>query len=266
MDKRELSKAFRERFRLLLGDMQEDLPTFLKRAKLDRSALSQLRDPKQDRLPRAETLRRIAEATGASVDWLLALENARGGRQEMTQSSELLAVPTDEALSPLARWRAETEGQKLRYVPAVLPDMLSLSDRDGGAEGDEKVLTGFDIEETDLEIAMPFQTLEVMAARKGRWRDTELNVILRQISHIADLCQRHYPALRLHLFDGRKYFSAPFTVFGRMRVSIYVGDAYVSATSAEEVRFFSRRFDELVRHAAVAPDAVPRYARSLLGD
>ena len=264
MDKRELSAAFRERFRLLLDDLQEDLPSFLKRAKLDRSALSQLRDMNHDRLPRAETLRRIAEATGTSVDWLLALENAREGRQEMTQSSELLSVPEDESLSPLARWRSEAEGQKLRYVPAVLPDMLSVSERDGGAAGEEKVLTGFDIEETDLEIAMPLQTFEIMAAGKGLWKDVKRSEIDHQITHIADLCEQYYPALRLHLFDERAYFSAPFTVFGRTRVSIYVGDAFVSTTRPEQVRFFTQHFDNLVRNAAVAPDVVPSILRDML--
>ncbi|MEM6938550.1 MAG: transcriptional regulator [Pseudomonadota bacterium] len=265
MDKRDLSVAFRERFNVLLRELQDDLPTFLKKAHLDRSALSQLRDPKHGRLPRAETLRRISEATGVSVDWLLALDNAREGRPEVTQSSELLTVPDDETRSPLAKWRAEAAGQKLRYVPAVLPDMLSVSREAAGVEGQEKVLTGFDLEENDLEIAMPLQTLEVMAARKGPWRDAHVSDVTDQIAHIAQLCRRYYPALRLHLFDGKQDFSVPFTVFGRMRASVYVGDAYLSVTGPEQVRFFIQRFDSLVRRATVTPDAVPDALAKMLG-
>ena len=137
MDRRQLAGEFRERFRALLAEVRDDLPGFLERSGLDRSALSQLRDPRLDRLPRAETLRRIAEATGASVDWLLALDNAREGRQEMTESSDLLSPVAADGPSPLESWRAEAAGHKVRYVPAVLPDMLSLSERSGGAEGRE---------------------------------------------------------------------------------------------------------------------------------
>ncbi len=266
MDKRDLSRAFRERFRLLLVEHESDLPGFLRQAGLDRSALSQLRDPKHDRLPRAETLRRIAEATGVSVDWLLALSNAREGRQELTQSNELLSDATENGLSVLSRWQAEAAGHKWRYVPAVLPDMLSLSGAPGGAEGQEKVLTGFDLEEVDLEIAMPQQTLELLASRAGRWRGSDIDVVRRQLTHIARLCEAHYPALRLHLFDGSEIFVAPFTVFGRIRASVYVGQAYISVTSANEVRFFTKKFDDLVRKATIPPDAVPAYLRSLLGE
>ena len=78
-------------------------------------------------------------------------------------------------------------------------------------------------------------------------------------------CDAHHPSLRLHLYDAQQTFSAPFTVFGRMRAAIYVGQAYISVTGAEEVRFFTKRFDQLVREATVAPDKVPDYLRRLLG-
>ncbi|WP_420861229.1 Scr1 family TA system antitoxin-like transcriptional regulator [Algirhabdus cladophorae] len=263
MDRRDLSIAFRERFRALLSEVKDDLPQFLEQAQLDRSALSQLRDPKQDRLPRAETLRRIAQATGVSVDWLLALSNARSGRQELTQSSRLLSPSWQDGSSPLARWHAEAAGQKIRYVPAVLPDMLSLSVQPQGAKAQEKVLTGFDLEEVDLEIAMPFQTFDLMVGQRGRWQGSDATIIAQQIRHIADLCEQHYPALRLHLFDAKQFFCAPFTVFGRRRASIYVGEAYISVTGSDEVRYFSKRFDQLVRQAVVTPDAVPDYLQKI---
>ena len=265
MDRQELGQAFRERFALLLADLRDDIPGFLRAAGMDRSALSQLRDPGHDRLPRAETLRRIAMATGVSVDWLLALSNARTGRQELTQSSELLAEEGPNGTSVLSRWHAEASGHKLRYVPAMLPDMLSLSHQEDGAEGQEKVLSGFDLGAMDLEIAMPQQRLELLAARSGFWHGADLGIVRRQIAHMAELCDAHYPSLRLHLFDGRKNFFAPYTVFGRMRAAIYVGQAYISVTGAEEVRFFTQSFDQLVREATVTPDKLPDYLRCLLG-
>ena len=267
MDKRQLSSVFRDRFRSLLSEVQDDLPGFLRRVKIDRSALSQLRDPKQDRLPRAETLRRIAEATGVSVDWLLGLENSREGRQQMTTSSALLSADPADGQSPLSRWRAEAEGHKLRYVPAGLPDMLTLraGPADGTAGPIEQVLTGFDFEEMDLEIAMPLQTFELMVARKGLWAGAGVDDVLAQLTLISEACAQHYPALRLHLYDGRSLFSAPFTVFGRMRASVYLGGAYISVTGQEEVRYFTKRFDDMVRNAVVTPDAVPDYLQNLMG-
>ncbi|MDA8817891.1 helix-turn-helix domain-containing protein [Planktomarina sp.] len=266
MDKRELSSTFRERFRSLLIDVQDDLPGFLRSAGIDRSALSQLRDPKQDRLPRAETLRRIAEATGVSVDWLLGLENSREGRQKMTASNELLSEDGQDGSSLLSRWHTEAEGHKLRYVPAGLPDMLSLpsTKSTSGAGSVEEVLTGFDLGEMDLEIAMPLQTFQAVAGRSGLWAQTSITEVTALLAHIREACDLHYPALRLHLFDGCQFFSAPFTVFGRMRASVYVGDAYMSVTGPEEVRYFSKRFDLLVRNAVITPDAVPAYLRKLL--
>ena len=267
MDKRELSLVFRDRFRNILGEVQDDLPGFLRRAGIDRSALSQLRDPKQDRLPRAETLRRIAEATGVSVDWLLGLENSREGRQQMTASSALLSADWQDGSSPLSRWHAEAEGHKLRYVPAGLPDMLSLplGKTAKGSGSVEKVLTGFDLDEMDLEIAMPLQTLTALAARDGIWADSGMTEVTSLLAHICETCERHYPALRLHLFDASRFFSAPFTVFGRMRASVYVGEAYISVTGPAEVRYFSKRFDDLVRNAVVTPDAIPDHLRKLIG-
>ena len=256
MDRRALSAAFRDRFRTVLQDVGDDIPGFLRSTGLDRSALSQLRDPKRDRLPRAETLRRIADATGVSVDWLLARDTAREGRQEMTDSSALLSDDPEAGSSPLSRWHAEAAGHKVRYVPATLPDMLSLSSQSDGAEGEEKVLSGFDLGEMDLEIAMPIQTLATLARQQGIWRATPPDIARHQLIHIAELCDIHYPVLRLHLFDGATHFCAPFTVFGRMRAAVYVGEAFVSVTGTDEVRFFTRRFDTLVRASVVTPDKV----------
>ncbi len=256
MDRRELSAEFRTRFRQLLADVSDDIPGFLRQTGIDRSALSQLRDPKLDRLPRAETLRSIAETTGVSVDWLLGLDNAREGRQEMTESKALLADDPAAGLSPLTRWHKESAGHKLRYVPATLPDMLSLTTRDDGTEGEEKVLTGFDLSEVDLEIAMPIQTLEALASRNGIWNDLSQSTADQQLGQIQKLCEEFYPALRLHLFDATTHFVAPFTVFGRMRAAVYVGNAYISVTGPEEVKFFTRQFDGLVRASKVAPDQI----------
>ena len=208
MDKRALAAAFRERLQLLLAEERGGVAGFLRDTGIDRSALSQFRDPEVDRLPRAETLRRIAEARGVTVDWLLSLSNAPEGRQEVTPSVQIESAEAPGGGSPIEEWRREAAGMKLRYVPSSLPDMLGLSDDAAGARRPapgqpENVLGGFRLGEMDVEIAMPVQTLEDLAAGAGLWRGTDPAPRRRQLAHMAATCAETYPTLRLHLFDGR---------------------------------------------------------------
>ena len=86
MDKRSVAAAFRERLQALLGEERGGVAGFLRDTGIDRSALSQFLDPGIDRMPRAETLRRIAEARGVTADWLLSLSNVPEGQQAVTPS------------------------------------------------------------------------------------------------------------------------------------------------------------------------------------
>lgn len=259
MDRRALAATFRERLRFLLGTERGGVAAFVRETGIDRSALSQFLDPEVDRLPRAETLRRIAEARGVTTDWLLSLSNAPDGRQEVAPSVQIESAEAPEGDSPLDRWRREAAGMKLRTVPSGLPDMLDLAGDDRAGPDDapaERVLGGFRLGEMDVEIAMPLQTLEDFAAGAGVWRGTDAGVRRRRLAHMAATCAEVYPTLRLHLFDGRAAYAAPFTVFGRIRAALYLGDAYLVVTSAEQVAALTRLFDGLVRRAVVGPERV----------
>jgi transcriptional regulator with XRE-family HTH domain len=260
MDKRALAAIFRERLQTLLAEERGGVAGFLRDTGIDRSALSQFRDPEVDRLPRAETLRRIAEARGVTVDWLLSLSNAPEGRQEVTPSVQIESAEAPGGGSPIEEWRREAAGMKLRYVPSSLPDMLGLAE--DGVEPEtrtgapENVLGGLRLGEMDVEIAMPVQTLEDLAGGTGLWRGSAAAPRRRQLAHMATICAESYPTLRLHLFDGRTSFAAPFTVFGRIRAAVYLGEAYLVVTSADQVGALSRLFDNLVRRAIVDPARV----------
>ncbi len=261
MDKRALASSFRERLRTLLGEEKGGLGAFLRDTRIDRSALSQFLDPEIDRLPRAETLRRIAVARGVTVDWLLNLSNAPEGLQDVAPSVQIESAEDAAGGSPLERWRREAAGMKLRYVPSGLPDMLGLAPEQLSAPGQmsgsaEAVLDGARLEEMDIEIAMPIQTLEDLCEGTRLWRGTDPLLRRRQLHHMAETCAETYPTLRLHLFDGREVFSAPFTVFGRIRAAIYLGDAYLVVSAAEQVAALTRLFDKLVRRAVIGPDRV----------
>jgi hypothetical protein len=80
---------------------------------------------------------------------------------------------------------------------------------------------------------------------------------------MAEHTAESYPRLRLSLYDGRRTYSAPFTVFGLHRVSLYFGRYYLVLTSTEQVRAFARHFDALIREAAVEARDAPDYLRAL---
>lgn len=262
MDKRQVAGLFRMRLRHLIASEKQSTAAFLRDTGMDRSALSQFLDDGSDRLPRAEALRRIAEARGVSVDWLLGLENAPEGRQVVTPSVQIEKMQDELGTSPLEHWRAEAWGHKLRYVPSTLPDMLSLAnagdtERTGGhprGSSVENVLEGLMPGDLDIEIAMPIQTLEDLAHQSGLFRHAPPEACRRQLEHMARICRTSYPALRLHLYDGTSTFSAPFTVYGKLRVAIYLGESYLVITAREQIISFVQRFDELVRRTLVSPD------------
>jgi transcriptional regulator with XRE-family HTH domain len=269
MDKRAISSAFRERLRTLLGDERGGVAAFVRDTGVDRSALSQFLSPEIDRLPRAETLRRIAEARGVTVDWLLSLTNTPAGVQQVAPAVQIEQAQDPAGGSPLDRWRHEAAGMKLRYVPSSLPDMLHLGPEgaapDARAGQPENVLGGFTLGEMDVEIAMPLQTLQDLAEGTGLWRGTGAALRRRQLDHMAGTCAEAYPALRLHLYDGRETFAAPFTVFGRIRAAVYLGEAYLVVTAAEQVGALTRLFDNLVRRSVVGPDRVHETLAALAG-
>lgn len=272
MDKRDLADLFRARLGELVARAGSS-SRFSKLSGLDRSALSQFLDPAVDRLPRAETLRQIAEAARVSADWLIGLSNASDTPHELSPSVEIEMVVDAAGVSPLVRWRREAMGQKLRYVPSNLPDMLCLPEMmDYELEGDRATARKVEGEQMlgtalggdmDLEIAMPHQSLEDLSVGSGIWQGLDAAARRRQLAHMARVVEKTYPALRLHLYDGRRTFAAPFTVFGTIRASVYLGGAYLVVTSSEQVRAMARMFDGLVRAAHVPSDRAGRWLADL---
>ena len=76
IDKRDVGDVFRERLAELAGRHGGNQAAFARAIGLDRSALRQLMAPGSTRLPRAETLCRIAEQHSVSLDWLLGLSQS----------------------------------------------------------------------------------------------------------------------------------------------------------------------------------------------
>ena len=89
MDKRDLSSVFRERLKMVVRRSDLNQSAFAAAVGIDRSALSQLLSGATTRLPRAETLLKIAAENKVSLDWLLGLSQDEGLTGEIRASFEL---------------------------------------------------------------------------------------------------------------------------------------------------------------------------------
>lgn len=277
IDKRDVSSLFRERLNLLLARSGQSHAAFARAAGIDRSALSQLLDGDAARLPRAETLVGIARAATISLDWLLGLSQDEGTTGELKPSMEIEEGPGGFDRTLLARWHAEAAGTKIRYVPSRIPDLLRtervIAWETAPTEGSEAAQIDFahyrlDYSrrpETDMEVCMPRQTLEVFAAGMGPWTGLPAADRRDQLDHMAALVDDLYPTFRLFLFDGRARFSVPYTVFGPVRAAIYVGDMYLVLNTRETIQTLTRHFDNLIRSATVHAHETAGWLRGLAG-
>jgi transcriptional regulator with XRE-family HTH domain len=245
---------------------------------LDRSALSQMLSGQTLRLPRAETLMRIAQRHSVSLDWLLGLSEDEALTAALTPAFEIEQASADGDDPLLARWHAEAAGTKIRYVPSYLPDLLRTFDviafdaRRMGSRLETEIIeartrVAYNRQpETDMEVVMPLQTLQQFAKGEGIWATLRPDIRRRQLHHMAKLTNELYPTFRLFLFDGEKNFSAPFTVFGPRRASVYLGDSYLVLNSKDAVASLSRRFDELVRQAVIHAHEIPKHCNALTSE
>ncbi|MEM7528770.1 MAG: transcriptional regulator [Pseudomonadota bacterium] len=272
MDKRALCRLFADRLRQVVEREAGGVGALARATGLDRSALSQFMAPGATRLPRAEALRRLAEHAGVTTDWLLGLSFSDEGERALQPSLDIEAATNQDGDTPIARWHREAAGHKIRYVPSLLPDQLSFAEvlaHSIGGLGQSRLLQAeaslstVELGETDLEIAMPEQTLADLAVGSGVWTGLGRNLRREQLLHMASLTETHYPVLRLHLYDARRVFAAPFTVFGPLRAALYLGPSYLVLTGAEDVRRIARIFDGLVREAMIGPDRVSSHLAAL---
>jgi transcriptional regulator with XRE-family HTH domain len=275
MDKRDIAEVFRERLALVASRAGLNLSQLAEGIALDRSALSQMLSGRTTRLPRAETLLRLAARHNVSLDWLLGLSQDEALTAELAPAFALEQAGPDGDDPLLARWHSEAAGTKIRYVPSALPDLL----RNEEIIAFDAKRTGVRVEaglsemqlrvdynrrpETDMEVCMPRQTMEAFANGDGYWADLPKAARLRQLEHMARLIDDLYPTFRLFLFDGGATFSAPFTVFGPRRAAIYLGDAYLVLNARDAVASLARRFDQLVRMAVIHAHEAPGWCREL---
>ncbi len=265
---------FRRRLEDVVGRSGRTLSAFARTAGVDRSTLSQLLDGDEPRLPRADTLIAIARTAHVSTDWLLGLSQQEETGAEIIEAMLQIELHTGgPADDQFMAWLKEVEGYRIRTVPVALPDFVKteavLAYEYGSSSPQQREIARARLDymsgpDTDVEVCLGLQTLQAFAAGEDVWRDLSLADRLGQLEHLAAIYGRAYPGLRLHLYDLRTAYSAPFTVFGPKRAVIFLGPSYLVLNGSEHIRLFARRFDGLIRLAAVQPHGIGAFLDGLI--
>ena len=275
MDRRQTSDIFRERLARLQSQSGLRQSAFAAQLGIDRSALSQLLSGAGARLPRADTLVALAETHQVSVDWLLGLSEDQGVVSETRDMLEISSGADNLDQTPLVQWHEDARGTKIRYVPAGLPDLL----RNGAVvqyehrstpvlDKSQRQQDGYRrnyarLPETDMEVAMPLQTLQNFAAGQGVWAGLSAAERRSQLAHMEQLLRELYPGFRLYLFDGSKRYSMAYTIFGHQRVAVYAGEIYLLLNGRHTIQTMIGHFDNLVRAAEVHAHEVADFVAEL---
>ena len=274
-DKRDLSVLFRERLQQALGDSGMSRSALARAVGVDRSTISQLLSDSGARMPNAQVVAACAGALGVSADWLLGLtERPERLAELMAHSMTVTEAPRALVDEQIFAWHREAAGYKIRHVPTTLPDMLKTravleweysaqitrtAEQAIGASQDR--LTWMRGSPSDYEIALPLHEARSFARGDGYYAGLATDVRQAQLRHLAELSRQLYPSLRIYLFDARRVFSAPLTVFGPLLAVLYLGRHYLAFRDSSRVASFAEHFDWLVREAEIgARDAAQHFA------
>lgn len=277
MDKRLRAEQFRTRLNKSLRDSGVSQSALARQTGVDRSTISQLLNDGGARLPNAHVVGACAAVLGVSADWLLSLSDRPESAAELLAASlSLSAAPRALVDQRIFDWHREAAGYKIRHVPAALPDMLKTralleweyaphlgrtADQAIGASEDR--LAWMRQSQSDYEIAMPIYELESFAHATGYYAGLPLDIRLEQLAHFERLTTQLYPRLRIYLFDAKRLFSAPLTIFGPLLCVFYGGSHYMAFRDRERIETFTLHFDQLIREADITARQISGRLRAL---
>lgn len=260
-----------------MGDKGVNKSALARAAGVDRSTVGQLLKGDAPRLPNAQLAADMAAALGVSLDWLLGLTN----RPEL--AGDILAAAMgvspaerDAADAQIMEWHQTAIGSKIRHVPSTLPEMLKTPallrwEYADSPEDTVRQITGtaqsyFDwvrMGEADYEIALPLQELNACAEGSGYYSGLPPALRAAQLQFLADHSRAMFPRLRIFLFDMRRLYSAPMTVFGNGLAIVYIGKFYLSLRERQRVAALTEHFDWLVRDCSVDARDAPGFIEDL---
>ena len=243
---------------------------------VDRSTISQLLGDSGARLPNAQVVGECAAALNVSADWLLSLSDRPENATDIVANSlSLTRAPRALVDEQIYQWHRDAAGYKIRHVPATLPDMFKT---DAMLEWEYAPHLGRTIQQaigaskdrlnwmrqstSDYEIAIPIHEMVSFATSQGYYRDLPPEVRAEQIRWLVDLCDQFYPRVRIYLFDSRRLYSAPVTVFGPLLAVLYVGRHYLAFRESERVHSFTEHFDALIREASFATHELEQFFKT----
>lgn len=280
LDKRLRATQFRDRLAQAMRHGGLSQSALARAVGVDRSTISQLLTDEGARLPNAHVVGACAAALGVSADWLLSLsDRPESAAQLLSASLSLSEAPRALVDQQIFDWHREAAGYKIRHVPAALPDMLKTramleweyaphlgrtADQAIGASEDR--LNWMRSAQSDYEIAMPLSELDSFAHASGYYTGVPAALRREQIDRFLELAEQLYPRLRIYLFDSRRLYSAPVTIFGPLLCVFYAGGHYLAFRDRDRIEVFSRHFDHLVREAALTARDLPGHLRRLRAD
>lgn len=277
LDKRARARLFRDRLSRAMEERGQTRSGLSRAIGVDRSTVSQLLAADGARLPNAQVVGACASALGVSADWLLGLSDRPESAADLVAASMTLTdAPRALVDERIFDWHREAAGYKIRHVPAALPDLLKTpemlrweyepslgrtTEQAIGASQDR--LAWMREARSDYEIAIPLFELECFVRCEGYYADLPPGVRDAQIARLLALHDQLYPSLRIFLYDARRLYSAPVTVFGPLLAVIYLGRNYLAFRDSERVQAISRHFDLLVREASVSSRDFPAHLAAL---
>ncbi len=277
IDKRLRAEQFRLRLNRALSDSGVSQSALARATGVDRSTISQLLNDDGARLPNAHVVGACAAALGVSADWLLSLSDRPESAAELLAASlSLSEAPRALVDQRIFDWHREAAGYKIRHVPAALPDILKTralleweyaphlgrtADQAIGASEDR--LAWMRQSQSDYEIAMPIYELDSFAHATGYYSGLPLDIRLEQLAQFERLTTQLYPRMRIYLFDAKRLFSSPLTIFGPLLCVYYAGSHYLAFRDRERIETFTTHFDQLVREADITARQFPGRLRAL---
>lgn len=278
LDKRDRAAAFRERLTAALAEAGLSRSALARAAGVDRSTIAQLLQPDEARLPNAQLVAECASALGVSTDWLLSLTERPERPGDLIAAAVRVADAERASVDEqMLDWHREAKGYKIRHVPATLPDILKTEavlsweyEAFLSKTPDQAIRATFDRLDwlrsgaSDYEIAIPLDAIQSFARGEGYYRGLSADIRLAQLEQLSRECRELYPSLRLFIFDARRLFSAPVTVFGPILAVIYVGRVYLAFRAEDRVRSLTQHFDWLVRECTIDARDASGYVEGLI--
>jgi len=277
IDKRLRASEFRARLQAAMAQSGTTQSGLARDIGVDRSTISQLLTDDGARLPNAHVVGACAAALGVSADWLLSLSDRPESAAELLAGSlSMTEAPRALVDERIFAWHQEAAGYKIRHVPAALPDMLKTraileweyrphlgrtADQAIGASEDR--LEWMRSAGSDYEICVPIHEMHCFAEGIGYYHGLSADLRREQLDQLLALCDQLYPRLRIYLFDAKRLYSAPVTLFGPLLCVFYAGGHYIAFRDRTRIETFSRHFDTLVREADLSARHLPTHLRRL---